>query len=91
MTDRPPTESLAQILTIEAASADRYNATLESFWGETVRGDLIARAVLVATDGSAAEPAAVHAAVRDALRTPKLSRSSIREISEAIALLAPKG
>ena len=36
------------------------------------------------------EPAAVHAAVRDALRTPKLSRSSIRKISEAIALLAPK-
>jgi cyclohexadienyl dehydratase len=36
-------------------------------------------------------PAAVHAAAREELRAPKLSRSSAREIEEALALLPPKG
>lgn len=35
------------------------------------------------------DPVTVHAATREALRAPTLSRSSIREIAEAIALLAP--
>jgi len=36
------------------------------------------------------DPLAVEAAARDALRTPLLPRSSVREIAEAIAVLAPK-
>jgi hypothetical protein len=36
------------------------------------------------------DPLEVQSAARDALRTPQLPRSSLREIAEAIALLAPK-
>jgi cyclohexadienyl dehydratase len=36
------------------------------------------------------DPPAVQAAARDALRAPLLPRSSVREIAEAIALLAPR-
>ena len=61
MADRPPRESLEEILTIEGPQGDGYRAALESFWGETVKGDLIARAVLVATDGSADDPGGVQA------------------------------
>ena len=61
MTDRPPRESLKEILTIDKRSTDGYSAALESFWGGTVKGDLIARAVLVATEGSTDEPGGVQA------------------------------
>jgi acyl-CoA thioesterase II len=54
---QPPRESLPEMLRIERRGDGVATARLESFWGETVAGDLLARAVLAA--GRA--PAGVHA------------------------------
>jgi acyl-CoA thioesterase-2 len=57
----PPRESLAEILQIEACGDGSYAAGLESFWGGTVAGDLLARATLVATTDRPEAPCATQA------------------------------
>ena len=58
---RAPRESLAETLRIERTSDGRHRARLESFWGDTARGDLLARATLAAAAGRGAAPSAAHA------------------------------
>ncbi len=78
MTDRPPRESLEEILTIDKRSKHGYGASLESFWGGTVKGDLIARALLVATDDTTDEPCGIQAAFTGPAR-PDVDTSLTRE------------
>ena len=58
---RAPRESLAEMLRIERQSGGRSVARLESFWGETTRGDLLARATLAGASARGAAPAAAQA------------------------------
>ena len=58
---RAPGESLAEMLRIERRSDGRHCARLESFWGDTTRGDLLARATLAATASRGAAPSAAQA------------------------------
>src|SRR5688572_13991681 len=56
-----PRESLAEMLRIERQGGGRAVARLEGFWGETARGDLLARATLVGLADRSEAPAAAHA------------------------------
>ena len=58
---RAPRESLAEMLRVEPRGEGRAVARLESFWGETARGDLLARATLAGLADRRDAPAAVHA------------------------------
>lgn len=53
-----PRESLAEMLRVERHGDGRASARLESFWGASTRGDLLARAVLAGSRGAA--PTSVH-------------------------------
>ena len=75
---RAPRESLTAILEIESRGDAAYTARLESFWGATARGDLLARATLAATADGREPPAAVHATfLADA--PPEVELSLVRE------------
>jgi acyl-CoA thioesterase II len=56
-----PRDSLAAMLRVDAAGAGRYHAALESFWGASLSGDLLARALLAASAEAGALPAALQA------------------------------
>ena len=58
---RPPGESLGRMLQIEERGGGAFAASLESFWGATAPGDLLARALLAASAGRDDAPAALHA------------------------------
>ena len=58
---RAPRESLTAILKIEDRGDGRYEAELESFWGFSTPGDLLARATLAASAGASLAPNAMHA------------------------------
>ena len=58
---RAPRESLSEMLRVERRSDRRYAARLESFWGGTTRGDLLARAALAAAAGRGEAPSAAQA------------------------------
>ena len=58
---RAPRECLAEMLHIERRGGGRSVARLESFWGETARGDLLARATLAGAPARGAAPAAAQA------------------------------
>jgi acyl-CoA thioesterase II len=58
---RAPRESLSELLRVERRSDGRQIARLESFWGGTARGDLIARATLAAAATRGDAPNAAHA------------------------------
>ena len=58
---RAPGESLREMLRIERGRDGRDVARLESFWGASAPGDLIARAVLAGGRRRGAAPSAVHA------------------------------
>jgi len=49
---RPPRDSLGEILTLQHETDGASSARLESFWGATVVGDLLGRAVLAAAPGA---------------------------------------
>ena len=73
-----PRESLTAILEIEGGGDADYTARLESFWGDTLRGDLLARAMLAATADGREAPVAVHATfLADA--PPEVELSLVRE------------
>jgi acyl-CoA thioesterase-2 len=75
---RAPRESLTEILKIESRGVAAYAARLESFWGATACGDLLARATLAATADGREPPAAVHASfLADA--PPEVELSLMRE------------
>ncbi len=57
---RPPRESLAAVLAVREHGNDDFTATLESFWGSSAKGDLLARAALVATAGTGRAIASAH-------------------------------
>lgn len=58
---RAPRESLAEMLRIEPRGGGRAVARLEGFWGETARGDLLARATLAGAAAQGTTPSACHA------------------------------
>ncbi len=60
MEPRPPRESLGELLTVEPLGGGAFRAELESFFGDAVAEDLLARAVAVAQAGRAAELVASH-------------------------------
>jgi acyl-CoA thioesterase len=64
-----PRESLREILVVQPdASPGRYQVALESFWGNPILGDLLARFALVADAfGERAPLTALHAVFTDAL------------------------
>ena len=61
MSGRPPRESLNDILTVEARAAGGFVTNLESFWGGSERGDVLARAILTACADEERTPSAIHA------------------------------
>jgi acyl-CoA thioesterase-2 len=56
-----PRESLREMLKVEDRGAGAFAATLESFWGDATRGDLLARAALAASAGRSEGPSALQA------------------------------
>lgn len=60
---RAPRESLTRMLEIEESGAGAFSARLESFWGATAPGDLLARALLAASAGRGELPGALHASL----------------------------
>lgn len=58
---RPPRDSLKDMLQIEPGSGSTYSARLESFWGDAVPGDLLARVVLAGCAEMSASPSSLHA------------------------------
>ncbi len=75
---RAPRESLTEILELEERGEGAYAATLEGFWGATIRGDLLARATLAGCAGGREAPAAVQATFL-AKALPDLELSLARE------------
>lgn len=58
---RPPGESLDAMLRVESRGAGEYVASLESFWGGTTRGDLLARMALAVMKEAGTVPTSLHA------------------------------
>lgn len=58
---RPPGESLDRILRVESKGGGSYSASLESFWGATARGDLLARMGLAVMAEAGTAPSSLHA------------------------------
>lgn len=58
---RAPGESLDGMLRIELRGAGDYAASLESFWGGTARGDLLARMALAVMKEAGSAPTSLHA------------------------------
>jgi acyl-CoA thioesterase-2 len=56
-----PRESLTEMLRIERRSGGRSSARLESFWGATAPGDLLARATLAGSSARGEAPGAAQA------------------------------
>lgn len=56
----PPRESLSEMLAVAPAGGGVFHAELESFWGESVPEDLLARSVAVAQADRAARLVASH-------------------------------
>jgi acyl-CoA thioesterase-2 len=57
-----PRESLREMLVVSRAGGGRYRCALESFWGEPILGDLLARCVLAAAmEGVSAPLRSLHA------------------------------
>jgi len=103
---RAPRESLAELLRIERRG-DGHVARLESFWGSTARGDVLARATLAGCAGRGDVPSAAHAVFLrrappdveltlscDAL-APDRTRVTVREgdarIAEVLLRFGPDG
>ena len=94
---RPPRTSLAEMLEVRATGSGVFAARLESFWGGTARGDLLARATLAGAAAHGAGPSACHAFFlreappgvdltlsRDAL-SPDRERVTVREGDAIVA------
>ena len=64
---RAPRESLTAMLQIRACGDESYETSLESFWGEALTEDLLARATLAAMAGVDTVPTATHASFRGPL------------------------
>ena len=60
-TERPPRESLADLLQVEAQGRGRYRAVPESFWGGYACGDLLAKMALAVGREANAAPTSLHA------------------------------
>jgi acyl-CoA thioesterase-2 len=58
---RAPRDSLTEILTLDERGGGHQAARLESFWGAAAEGDLLARAVLAASDRAGPLPGAIQA------------------------------
>ncbi len=58
---RPPRDSLAEILTLRPEGNGAWSAMLESFWGASLGGDLLGRAVLAGSSREAEPLRAVQA------------------------------
>jgi len=54
---QPPRESLTEILSLQPEAGDAWLGRLESFWGASTRGDLLARAALAARSHGAVDGA----------------------------------
>ena len=61
MEPRAPRDSLVAMLEIEDRGSGTHAATLESFWGSVVPGDVLARATLAATADGSDAPSAIQA------------------------------
>jgi acyl-CoA thioesterase-2 len=59
---RPPRASLSEMLAVRPAGGGSFATRLESFWGGTTGGDLLARATLAGAAARGAAPSASHAA-----------------------------
>src|SRR5262245_52001968 len=57
----PPRESLDAMLRIESRGPGQYAASLESFWGGTACGDLLARMALAVMAEGGSAPTSLHA------------------------------
>jgi acyl-CoA thioesterase-2 len=58
---RPPRDSMSEMLAVRSEGGGVFSARLESFWGTTAYGDLLARATLAGSEGRRAGPSAIHA------------------------------
>ena len=58
---RPPRASLSEMLEIRPTGGGVFTTRLESFWGGTARGDLLARATLAGAAARDGTPGACHA------------------------------
>ena len=58
---RVPREFLREMLRVERGDDGRHLVRLESFWGGSAPGDLLARAVLTGSEGRGAPPSAIRA------------------------------
>src|SRR5262245_16811532 len=60
-TQRPPRESLTDLLQLERLGRGCYAATPESFWGGYACGDLLAKMALAVSREANSPPTALHA------------------------------
>jgi acyl-CoA thioesterase-2 len=58
---RPPRDSISQLLSVRSEGRGVFSARLESFWGASAPGDLLARATLAGSAGRRVGPSAIHA------------------------------